>query len=672
MDSHDALGYCLWRRRELRMLPFTIYYSPFTKQEVEPSCLYYNYVMEYVENKFDTIVVGAGHAGCEAALASANLGLKVLLCSLNLDNIALMPCNPAIGGPAKSTLVREIDALGGFMGEAADATYIQMKMLNSSKGPAVRALRAQSDKKEYMSYMRNIIEKNQNIFLKQCCISGLIVENGKIKGAIDQYGIEYIASSVILTTGTSLMGKIFVGLNSYPAGRLGEMPAIGLSDCLKKLGFTVKKLKTGTPARVDNRTIDYSKMIIQPGDEELNFYSFKPNRPIRTQVPCYLTRTNEKTHEIIKANLDKSPMYQGLIEGVGPRYCPSIEDKIVRFSSNPSHHIFIEPEGLSTYEVYVQGFSSSLPADVQIQMLRTLPGLENVHVIKPAYAVEYDYVPAIQLNHSLMTRLVQGLFHAGQINGTSGYEEAAAQGLIAGINAFNYLNSAEMLELDRSSSYIGTLIDDLVTKDIQEPYRMLTSRSEYRLLLRQDNADARLTPIGHKIGLVDDNQFGIFTQKQEKIEAESRRLTKDKIANDDKDRVNEILSKYGENIERGMKLADLLKRPSIDYKILKELDEKTREINLPRDVYEQVEILIKYDGYLKRQEFQVEQSGKLEKYRIPDDVDYSQILHISTETREKLEKIRPKTLAQASRIGGVKPADISVLMVMLEKNLIKN
>lgn len=623
--------------------------------------------MEYLENKFDTIVVGAGHAGCEAALAAANLGLKVLLCSLNLDNIALMPCNPAIGGPAKSTLVREIDALGGVMGEAADATYIQMKMLNSSKGPAVRALRAQSDKKEYMHYMRNILEKNKNIYLKQCCITELIVKGNEIKGAKDQYGMEYFAPTVILTTGTSLNGKIFIGLNSYSAGRLGEMPAIGLSDCLKNLGFAVKKLKTGTPARVDSRTIDYSKMTVQPGDEELNFYSFKPNRPVRPQVPCYLTRTNEKTHEIIKANLDKSPMYQGLIEGIGPRYCPSIEDKIVRFSSNPSHHIFIEPEGLGTYEVYVQGFSSSLPADVQIQMLRSLPGLENVHVIKPAYAVEYDYVPAIQLNHSLMTRLIKGLFHAGQINGTSGYEEAAAQGLIAGINAFNFLNNSEMLELSRSSSYIGTLIDDLVTKDIQDPYRMLTSRSEYRLLLRQDNADARLTPIGHKTGLIDDAQFKVFTDKQEKIEKELKRLNEEKLPADEKDKINEILAKYGESIERGIKLADILKRPNIDYKILKELDDKTHELDLAKDVYEQVEILVKYDGYIKRQELQIEQSGKLEKYRIPDSLDYSQIKHISTETKEKLEKIRPKTLAQASRIGGVKPADISVLMVMLNR-----
>lgn len=622
--------------------------------------------MGYLNNEYDVIVVGAGHAGCEAAVSCAKLGAKVLLATLNVDNIAMMPCNPAIGGPAKSTLVREIDALGGVMGEVADETYIQMKMLNSSKGPAVRALRAQSDKKQYIDCMRNIIENNENIFLRQACITDLITKDGVVCGAVDEFGIEYKARSIILTTGTSLSGRIFVGLQSYSAGRLGEKAAIGLSDSLMKLGINIKKLKTGTPPRVDKRTIDYSKMTIQPGDEVLNFYSFKPNRPVRPQYPCYLTRTNEETHAIIRANLDKSPMYKGLIHGVGPRYCPSIEDKVVRFSENPSHHIFIEPEGLNTYEVYIQGFSSSLPADVQLKMLRTLPGLEKAHVIKPAYAVEYDYVPAVQTTHSLMSKTIKGLFFAGQINGTSGYEEAAAQGLIAGINAINYLNNTEMLELPRSSSYIGTLIDDLVTKDIDDPYRMLTSRSEYRLLLRQDNADARLTPTGHKIGLIDDAQFNVFKEKQANIEREISRMKEAKLSPSED--VNSILAKYGEHIERGIKLADLLKRPNINYNIIQEVDETTRELNLPRDVYEQVEVLTKYDGYLKRQEFQVDQAGKLEKYKIPDNIDYMSMEHISTETKEKLNKIRPKTLAQASRIGGVKPADISVLMVLLDRH----
>lgn len=622
--------------------------------------------MGYLNNEYDVIVVGAGHAGCEAAVSCAKLGAKVLLATLNVDNIAMMPCNPAIGGPAKSTLVREIDALGGVMGEIADETYIQMKMLNSSKGPAVRALRAQSDKKQYIDCMRNIIENNENIFLRQACITDLITKDGVVCGAVDEFGIEYKARSIILTTGTSLSGRIFVGLQSYSAGRLGEKAAIGLSDSLMKLGINIKKLKTGTPPRVDKRTIDYSKMTIQPGDDVLNFYSFKPNRPVRPQYPCYLTRTNEETHAIIRANLDKSPMYKGLIHGVGPRYCPSIEDKVVRFSENPSHHIFIEPEGLNTYEVYIQGFSSSLPADVQLKMLRTLPGLEKAHVIKPAYAVEYDYVPAVQTTHSLMSKTIKGLFFAGQINGTSGYEEAAAQGLIAGINAMNYLNNTEMLELPRSSSYIGTLIDDLVTKDIDDPYRMLTSRSEYRLLLRQDNADARLTPTGHKIGLIDDAQFNVFKEKQANIEREISRMKEAKLSPSED--VNSILAKYGEHIERGIKLADLLKRPNINYNIIQEVDETTRELNLPRDVYEQVEVLTKYDGYLKRQEFQVDQAGKLEKYKIPDNIDYMSMEHISTETKEKLNKIRPKTLAQASRIGGVKPADISVLMVLLDRH----
>lgn len=621
--------------------------------------------MEYLKNEFDVIVVGGGHAGCEAAISSARLGAKVLLCSLNLDNIALMPCNPAVGGPAKSTLVREIDALGGVMGEVADSTYVQMKILNSSKGPAVRALRAQSDKKEYMRYMRNIIESTENIFLKQCCITDLIVKDGAICGAVDEYGNEYKTRAVILTTGTSLDGRIFIGLKSYRAGRLGEMPAIGLSDSLRSLGFNVKKLKTGTPCRIDKRTVDYSKMTIQPGDEKLHFYSFKPDRPVRKQIPCYLTRTTEETHKIIKANLDKSPMYQGLIHGVGPRYCPSIEDKIVRFASNPSHHIFIEPEGIGTYELYIQGFSTSLPSDVQTLMVRSLPGLEKAHIIKPAYAVEYDYIPAVQTSHSLMTKLVKGLFCAGQINGTSGYEEAAAQGLLAGINSFNYINGSEMLELSRSSSYLGTLVDDLVTKDIEEPYRMLTSRSEYRLLLRQDNADERLTEIGHKVGLVDDVQYQRFRDKQETIKNEIERLSKVKVSATQE--VNDILVKYEEHIDRGIRLSELLKRPNITYDVIKQLDYESEVMNLSEDVFEEVEVLVKYDGYLKRQTQQVEQASKLEKYRIPEDIDYSEIQHISTETKEKLAKIRPKTLAQASRIGGVKPADISVLMVMLSR-----
>ena len=622
--------------------------------------------MDYVNNKFDIIVVGAGHAGCEATLACAKLGMKVLLCTLNVDNIALQPCNPAIGGPAKSTLVREIDALGGVMGEVTDATYLQLKVLNSSKGPAVRALRAQSDKAEYTRYMRNLIESNENIYLKQCCITELLVDGDRIIGAVDELGTEYKTQAIVLTTGTSLEGRIFVGLQSFSAGRLGEQAAIGLSDSLHKLGIETKKLKTGTPARVDKRTIDYSKMTIQPGDEELSFFSFKPNRPIRKTYPCYLTRTTEETHNIIRANLDKSPMYQGLIQGVGPRYCPSIEDKIVRFASNPSHHIFIEPEGLGTYETYIQGFSTSLPMDVQVKMLRSLPGLENAHIIKPAYAVEYDYVPAVQTTHSLMSKKIKGLFFGGQINGTSGYEEAAAQGLIAGINAYNYINGSEMLELSRSSSYTGTLIDDLVTKDIQDPYRMLTSRSEYRLLLRQDNADERLMPIGHKLGLIDDTQFERFKEKQRQIEEERIRLQELKIPATEE--VNEILAKYEEHIDRGMRAAELLKRPNISYKILKEIDESTNSLNLSKEVWEQVEVIIKYDGYIKRQEDQVDQAGKLEKFKIPDNIDYTRIEHISTETKEKLEKIRPKTLAQAARIGGVKPADISILMVMLEKS----
>lgn len=616
--------------------------------------------------KYDVIVVGGGHAGCEAATACAKLGAKTLLASLNLDNIALMPCNPAIGGPAKSCLVREIDALGGIMGVAADATYMQLKVLNSSKGPAVRALRAQSDKKEYMRYVRHLLESEENLSLKQCTMTELIVENGEVKGLKDEFGQEYLAPCVILTTGTSLEARIWVGLQYLEFGRLGEASAKGLSPSLKKLGFNIGRLKTGTPARVDARTIDFDKMIIQPGDETPSFFSFLPDRPIREQYPCYLTRTTAKTHEIIKNNLDKSPMYSGMIHGVGPRYCPSIEDKVIRFAHNPSHHIFIEPEGKNTYEMYVQGFSTSLPAPVQIQMLQSLPGLENVHVMKPAYAVEYDYVPAVQLSHSLMTKNVKGLFCAGQINGTSGYEEAAAQGLLAGLNAIKYLQNKEMIILPRESSYLGTLVDDLVTKDINEPYRMLTSRSEYRLLLRQDNADERLTKIGYDAGLIDEARYQRFLDKQKTIEEEIQRLSVEKISPSED--VNKVLAQYGENIDRGMKLSELMKRPNITYEVIKNVDEKTKELNLTRDIYEQVEVKIKYDGYIKRQLQQVNMSDKLEKIKIPENIDYASIQHISTETRDKLAKIRPVTLGQASRIGGVKPADISVLMVMIESH----
>ena len=630
--------------------------------------------MLYNGFKFDCIVVGAGHAGVEAAISASRLGLKTLLTTLNIDNIALMPCNPAIGGPAKSNLVREIDALGGVMGELADSTYMQLKTLNSSKGPAVRALRAQSDKKEYRYAARHLVEQQENLTLKQTQIVDLIVEKNEIKGVVDELGIEYFAPTVILTTGTSLEGRIFIGLKSFQAGRLGERSANGLSNKLRELDLNVRKLKTGTPARVDGRTIDYSKLELHPGDEVIDgmprFFSYKPNRPIRKQYPCYLTKTNERTHQIIKENLQYSPLYRGLITGVGPRYCPSIEDKVVRFSHNPSHHIFIEPEGVDTYEVYIQGFSTSLPIEAQFEMIHSLSGLENVSVIKPAYAVEYDSVCALELDNGLMTKKIKGLFLAGQINGTSGYEEAAAQGLVAGINAKNYLDKKEYIELTRSNSYIGTLIDDLITKDIDEPYRMLTSRSEYRLILRQDNADLRLMELGYKAGLVKESDIQRKRFKEEEINKLIENLKEFKISSNEKNK--EILAKYNEALELGTNGFNILKRPNVDFKILKELGYKSRvnssDNYLIRDIEEQAEILIKYDGYIKRQLDQIDKQIKTDEIRIPDDIDYNAIKQISTESKEKLNKIRPKTIGQALRIGGVKPADVSVLMVLIEQH----
>ncbi len=627
---------------------------------------------------FDCIVVGAGHAGLEAAISASRLGLKTLITTLNIDYIGLMPCNPAIGGPAKSNLVREIDALGGVMAELADSTYLQLKTLNQSKGPAVRALRAQSDKKEYRTLARNYLEKEENLTIKQIQVVDLIVEKNEIRGVVDELGIKYSAKTVILTTGTSLEGTIYIGDKSFKQGRLGERSAIGLSSCLRNLGFNVRKLKTGTPARIDSRTIDYTKLELHPGDEPCNnlfsFFSFKPDRPIRKQYPCYLTKTNEKTHEIIRANLSKSPLYRGLITGVGPRYCPSIEDKVVRFEHNPSHHIFIEPEGLDTYEVYIQGFSTSLPIEVQFDMIHSLPGLEKASIIKPAYAVEYDSVCALELDIGLMTKKIKGLFLAGQINGTSGYEEAAAQGLVAGINAFNYLDNKNYIDLNRKNSYIGTLIDDLITKDIDEPYRMLTSRSEYRLILRQDNADLRLAELGYSQGLVKESDILRKRFKEKEIEIQKERLAQFKVSANEKNKT--ILGQCEENLETGTNGLNLLKRPNVNYKVLSQLgyhpNIDTNDNYLKRDIFDQVEVLVKYEGYIKRQNIQIENQSKTDDIKIPNDIDYNSIVQLSSESKEKLNKIRPQTIGQALRIGGVKPADISILLVLIQNHQLKN
>lgn len=621
--------------------------------------------MNYSMGEFDVAVVGAGHAGVEAALASARLGCNTVLFTISLDQIANMPCNPSIGGTAKGHLVREIDALGGEMGRAADKCFIQSRMLNKGKGPAVHSLRVQADRVKYHNYMKKVCEKQDNLCVKQAEIAEILTDNGRITGVRTRLGAEYAVKAVIIATGTYLKGKIHIGEASYESGPDAALPAIYLSESLRKNGIELRRFKTGTPCRVHKRSINFEEMERQDGDSDIVPFSFETDKKgLENIVSCYITYTNAETHKVILDNLDRSPLYSGRIEGVGPRYCPSIEDKIVRFADKERHQLFVEPMGLETDEYYLQGMSSSLPEDVQQSFLRTIKGLENVEIMRPAYAIEYDCCNPVQMKSTLEFKSLKGLYGAGQFNGSSGYEEAAAQGLVAGINAALSVQGRQPMILDRASSYIGTLIDDLVTKGCADPYRMMTSRSEYRLVLRQDNADQRLTPIGYKLGLISEERYQRLLEKERLTEDEIKRVRKLNIAPSDK--LNSFLEENGTSaLTTGCKLADLIRRPQLGYDILKEFDEQRPD--LPFEVREQVELQIKYEGYIEKQMEQIEIMRKLEGKALPDDIDYSEIRGLRLEAAEKLNRQKPENIGQASRISGVSPADVSVLAVWLEQ-----